>query len=196
MTWISAKPTDWTPQVNYHISRKMAEKSVLCGKFRALRCSGFYELVLPALPHLRLWHRDRRTKKIVVSSNNTKWEYEWTNIRRLVTNPVTGRRTSTGGPLPPEFPWEKELTLTSWKTEIAQCRSTWTRCKRRTGEAIPRAAKFGRIDNSRAQSLNWDLWIGKQSPIRYRGAKFRSLKIRDETKLLKADMESFPGIWH
>ena len=26
--------------------------------------------------------------------------------------------------------------------------------------------------------------------------KFGSLKIRDETKLLKADMESFPGNWH
>ena len=56
-----------------------------------------------------------------------------------------------------------------------------------TGGAIPRAAKFGRIDNSRAQSLNWDLWIGKQSPIRYRGAKFGSLKIRDETQLLGAN---------
>ena len=56
----------------------------------------------------------------------------------------------------------KEFTLTSWKTEIAKCRrarTTWTLCKRRTGEAIPRAAKFWRIDNSRAQSLNWDLWI-------------------------------------
>ena len=27
-------------------------------------------------------------------------------------------------------------------------------------------------------------------------AKFGSLKIRNETKLLKADMESFLGIWH
>ena len=66
----------------------------------------------------------------------------------------------------------KEFTPTSWKTEIAKCkraRTTWTPRKRRTGEAIPRAAKFGKIDNRRAQSLNWDLWIGKQSPIRYRG---------------------------
>ena len=55
---------------------------------------------------------------------------------------------------------------------------------------------WGRIDNSRAQSLNWDFWLGKQSPKRYRGANFGSLKIRDGTKLLKADMESFPGIWH
>ena len=33
---------------------------------------------------------------------------------------------------------------------------------------------------------------GHKSPIRYRGAKFGSLKIRDETKLLGADMESIP----
>ena len=33
---------------------------------------------------------------------------------------------------------------------------------------------------------------GHNHPIRYRGAKFGSLKIRDETKLFKADMESFP----
>ena len=69
-----------------------------------------------------------------------------------------------GDALPPELPWGKgkEFTLTSWKTEIAKCRRariTWTLCNRRTGEAIPRATKFG------------------------------SLKIRDETKLLKADME-------
>ena len=134
-----------------------------------------------------------------VSSNKTKWEYEWTSTRRPVTNPVTRRRSSTGKPVTAWIAMRKgvirkEFTLNSWKTEIAKCR--WTLCKRRTGEAIPRAAKLGKIDNNRAQSLNWDLWIGKQSPIRYRGAKFGSLKIRDQTKLLKADMESFPGIWH
>ena len=109
--------------------------------------------------------------------------------RKPVTAWIAMRKGVTG----------KEFTLTSWKTKIARCRrarTTWTLCKRGTGEAILRAATFGRIDNSRAQSLNWDLWIGKQSPIRYRGSKFGSLKIRDETKLLKADMESFPGIWH
>ena len=47
------------------------------------------------------------------------------------------------------------------RPKIAKCRrakTTWTLRKRRTGEAIPRAAKLGRIDNSRAQSLlNRDL---------------------------------------
>ena len=38
--------------------------------------------------------------------------------------------------------------------------------------------------------------MGKQSPRRYRGANFGSLKFRDEIKLLKADMEFFPEIWH
>ena len=32
--------------------------------------------------------------------------------------------------------------------------------------------------------------------MRYRGTKLGSLKIRDGTKLLKADMESCPGILH
>ena len=49
-----------------------------------------------------------------------------------------------------------EFTLNSWKTEIAKC----TLCKRRTGEAKPRAAKFARLNNSRAQSLYWELWVG------------------------------------
>ena len=58
---ISTKPTDWTPEVNYHITWKMAEKSVLCGELRAPRCPGFYRLFLHALPHVRLRHRYRRT---------------------------------------------------------------------------------------------------------------------------------------
>ena len=122
-------------------------------------------------------------------------EYEWTSTKRPVTNPVTGRRTSTGKPVNAWIAMKKgvtrkEFTLTSWKIEIVNCRrarTTWTLCKRRTSEAIPRAAKLERIDNSRAQSLHWDLWIGKQSPIRYRGTQFGSWRIRDETKLLGAD---------
>ena len=39
----------------------MAENSVVCGELRASRCAGFYRLILPALPHLRLRHRYRRT---------------------------------------------------------------------------------------------------------------------------------------
>ena len=39
----------------------MTENSVLCGELRALRCPGFYRLVLHALLHLRLRHRYRRT---------------------------------------------------------------------------------------------------------------------------------------
>ena len=165
----------------------MAENSVLCGEVRVPRCPGFYQLILRALPQQRpptsfviagLW------KIYFVSSNNTKWEYEWTSIRRPVTNPVTGWRTSTVRPVTAWIAMRKgvtgkEFALTSWKTEIAKCRrarTTRTLCKRRTSEATPRAANFGRIDNNRAQSLNWDLWIGKQSPIRYRGTKIWQLK--------------------
>ena len=147
-------------------------KSVLCGELRAPRCPGFYRLVLHALLHLRLRHRYRKTMTDSVSSNNTKWENEWASTRRLVTNPVTGRRTSTKRPVTAWIATKKgvtgkEFSHTSWKTVIAKCRrarTTWTPCKRRTGEAIPRAAKFGKIVKRRAQSLNWDLWIGKQSP--------------------------------
>ena len=165
------------------------------------------------LPHLRLLHRYRRTMKILLMcpattrSENMSEQAQGDLIQTqsqddeqargdTVTAWIAMRKSITG----------KEFTLTSWTTEIAKCRrarTTWTLCKRRTGEAIPRAAKFGRIDNSRAQSLNWDLWFGKQSPIRYRGTKFGSWKIRDETKLLGADKEAkshlhwqFLGVWH
>ena len=154
---------------------------------------GFYRLVLPALPHLRLRHRYRRTMNIL---SCVQQQYEviiWVNKHKETCYKPSHRTTNKHwwNPLPPELPWGKgvsgkEFTLTSWKTEIANCRrarTTWTQCKRRTGEAIPRAAKFGRTDSSRAQSLNWDLWMRKQSPIRYRASKFGSLKIRDETKL-------------
>ena len=157
----------------------MAENSVLCGEFRALCCPVFsHSSCSTSLSSLTSLSQDY--EKYYVSSNNTEWECEWTSTRRLVTNPVTGRRTSTGRPV---TVWNvmrkgvtgKEFTLTSWKAEIAKCRrarTTWTLCWKRTGEAIPRAAKIGRIHNSRAQRLNRDLWIRRQSPIRYRGTKF------------------------
>ena len=127
-------PTDWAPEVNYHISLKMTEISVFCGELRAPRCPRFYRFVLHALLHRRLRHRHRRTVKFYyVSSNNTKWEYERTSTRKPVTNPVTGRRTSTGKPVTAWIAMRKcvtgkEVTLTSWKTEIAKCRrarTTW-----------------------------------------------------------------------
>ena len=135
-------------------------------------------------------------EKYYVSSNNTKWEYEWKQAQGdLLQTQSQDDEQARGNPLQPELPWgkvyqEKNSHSLPENTEIAKCRrarTTWTLCKRRKGEATPRAAKFRRIGNSRAQSLNWDLWIGKQSPIRYRGTKFGSWKIRDETKLLGAD---------
>ena len=53
ITWISAKPTDWTPEVNFYTSWIMEENSVLCGELRTPRCPGFFRLVLHALLHLR-----------------------------------------------------------------------------------------------------------------------------------------------
>ena len=55
---------------------------------------------------------------------------------------------------------------------------------------------------NKARSLNWDLWIGKQSPMRCRGTKFGSWKIRDETKTSwsrlgsqKSSTLTILGIW-
>ena len=176
ITWISAKPTDWTPEVNCHISWIMAEK--ICIMRRTSRSSLSRVLstrsscsTSPTSPtSLWLW-------KFLCPATIREWEYAWASTRRPVTNPVTGRQTSTERPVTAWMATRrgatgKEFTPTSWKTEIAKCkraRTTWTPCKRRTSEAIPRAAKFGKTDNRRAQSLNWDLWIGKQSPTRYRG---------------------------
>ena len=100
---------------------KMAENSVLCWELRAPRFLGFYRLVHHALLHLRLRHRYRRTMNFYcVSSNSTKWEYEWTSTKRPVTNPVTGRLTSTGKPVTAWIAMKKgvtrkEFALTSWK---------------------------------------------------------------------------------
>ena len=68
----------------------------------------------------------------------------------LLQAPVTERRISTGRPVTAWIGMRKdvtgkEFTLTSWRAEIAKCRRTrtsWTLCWRRTGEAIPRAAKL------------------------------------------------------
>ena len=59
--------------------------SVLYGGRRASRYWGFYRRVLPHLPHRRLQHRYRRSMKFYnVSSNNTKWEYEWESTGKPV----------------------------------------------------------------------------------------------------------------
>ena len=142
----------------------------------------------------RLW------KYYYVSSNNTKWEI-WVNKHKETYYKPSYRTTNKHGETRYRLNCREErCNRKRIHTHFLKDRN----CEMQEGqkyldsmqethrwEAILRAAKFGRIDNSRAQSTSWDLWIGKQSPTRYRGTKFGSLKIRDETKLLKADMESF-----
>ena len=64
--------------------------------------------------------------------------------------------------------------LTSQKTEIAtyawEPKMTRAPCRRRTGEALLRAEKFG-LDNGRSQSPLWGMWIKRQSPVRCRGTR-------------------------
>ena len=45
-------------------------------------------------------------------------------------------------------------------------------CRKRNGEAVPRAAKIWWLDHSRSQSPQWRRWISNQSPIRSRGKRF------------------------
>ena len=52
------------------------------------------------------------------------------------------------------------------RTEI-----TKASCRRRTGEALPRAEKFGWLDNGWSQSPQWGGSIKEQSPIRCRGSR-------------------------
>ena len=97
ITWISAKPTDWTLEVNYHTSWRMAEnfsimRRTSCPTLSRVVIDSFFLLYFTYVSDIviaGLW------KFYYVSSNKTKWEYEWTSTRRLVTNPVTGWRTST-----------------------------------------------------------------------------------------------------
>ena len=59
---------------------KMEGNSVFCGELRASRCPGFYRLVLPALPHLRLRHRYRRTMKILLIVQQQYEVRTWVNM--------------------------------------------------------------------------------------------------------------------
>ena len=68
ITWISAKPTDRTPEVNYYTSWILAENSIHCGERRALCCPGFNRLVLLSYIIIAgIW------TFYFVSSNITKW---------------------------------------------------------------------------------------------------------------------------
>ena len=126
---------------------------------------GFYRLVLHALLHLRLRHRYRRTMKMLLCVHQQYDVIVWVNKHKETCDKPSHRTTNKHGK--PVTAWiamrkdvtGKELTLTSWKTKIAKCRrarTIWTLCTRRTGETIPRTAKFGRNDNSRARSLHWE----------------------------------------
>ena len=50
-------------------------------------------------------------------------------------------------------------------------RMTRAPCRRRTGEALPRAEKFGWLDNGWSQSPQWGGSIKEQSPVRCRGSR-------------------------
>ena len=184
----------------------MAENSVLCGELRAPRCPGFYRLVLHALPHLRLRHRYRRTKEMFIMCPATIRSENMSEQAQgdLLQTPVTGRRTSTGKPV---TAWNairkgvtgKEFTLTSWKTEIAKCRrarTTWTMQETHRWSHTSNSKIWEECVTAEHKVLIETCESGNNHQYAIVGPKCGSSKIRDETKLLKANMESFRGIWH
>ena len=210
-TWISAKLTDWTPDVNNHISWKMEENSVLCEELRA-RCPGFYRLVLHAPLHLRLLHRYRRTMKIYFCVQQ-QYEVEiWVNKHTETCYKPSHRTTNKHG--------ETRYRLNCHEDRCNRKRiHTYflkdRNCEMQEGQnfldSMQETHRWSHTSSSKswenwsknkARSLNWDLWIGKQSPMRCRGTKFGSWKIRDETKTSwsrlgsqKSSTLTIPGIW-
>ena len=167
---LSAKPTDWTPEVNYHISSSNGRKFSI---MQRTSCSSLSRVL-----STRSSCSTSPTSPTSLSQDNENFYFcvqqqcevrIWVNKHKDTCYKTQSQddEQAWGNSLPRKLPWGKdvtgkEFTLTSWKSEITNCRratTTWTPCWRRTGEAIRRAAKNGRIDNSRAQSLNWDLWI-------------------------------------
>ena len=151
ITWISAKPTDWTPEVNYYTSWRMAETFSI---MRRTSCSSLSRVLStrsscstsPASPtassqdyeKFMMCPAKKYEVRVWVNKHNEtchKPSHRTTNKHgETVTAWIAMRKGVTG----------KEFTLTSWKTEIAKrrrARTTWTLCLRRTGEAILRAAK-------------------------------------------------------
>ena len=70
-------------------------------------------------------------------------------------------------------------------------------CRRRNGEAVPRADNFGRIDNSRSQGPKRQLRISKQSSICSRGAGLRHSKdpgVSVQKKKITRNREKLPKV--
>ena len=178
ITWISANNTDWTPEVKYHLSWIMAEKiSMMRRTSRSLVVQGFigsfFMLCFTYVSNIVMI-----MKIFSVQPTIREWEYAWASTRRLVTNP-SHRTTNKHG--------ETRYRLNGHEERCNRKRIHSHFLKRpklqnargpellglhaRDAQVKPylEQQNLGKIENRRAQSLNWDLWIGKQSPIRYRG---------------------------
>ena len=79
--------------------------------------------------------------------------------------PTTKRREDLGKHnVYTHFPKDRDCEICK-RTKI-----TRAPCRRRNGEAVPRAEKFGDLINSRLQGPQLQLRISKQSPVCSRGA--------------------------
>ena len=110
IAWPSAKPTDWTPEVNYHISWIMAEISVLCGELRAPCCPGFLSirsscstsLTSPTSLSQDYEHFFLKCPATIRSENMSE-QAQGDLLQTQSQDDELARRR----PLPPEFPWGK-----------------------------------------------------------------------------------------
>ena len=93
-TWISAKQI---PEVNYHISWIMTKISIM----RRTSCSSLSRVLstcssCSTSPTSPTSSSQDYEKFYNVSSNNTKWEYEWTSTGKPVTPWIATRKRVTG----------------------------------------------------------------------------------------------------
>ena len=203
--WISAKPTDWTPEVNYHISLKRQKIQYYAENFVFLVVQGFKDSFF-------MLYLTEISEFVIAGTMNilfcVQQQYEVrirVNKHKETCYKPSHRMTNKHG--------ETRHRLNCHEERCNRKRSHTHFLKDRNFEmqegqnyldSMQEAHRWSRTSSSKIWE-NWKqqstksklrLWIGKPSPIRYRGAKFGGIKIRDETKLLKADMESFLGIWH
>ena len=108
ITWISAKPTDWTPEVNYHISSKMAKNSIM----RRTSCSSLSRVL------------STRSSCSTSPTSPTSFSQDWENFvmcpatirsenmteqaqRDLLPTQSQDDEQARKDPLPSELPWGK-----------------------------------------------------------------------------------------
>ena len=182
ITWISAKPTDWTPEVNYHISWIMAEKSTLCGELRAPRCfiDSFFMLYFTYVSDIVIAGLWKFYCPATIRSEHMSEQAQGDLLQIQSQDDEQARRD----PLPLEWPRGKVKQEKNSHTlpERPKLRNTGgpelLGLHVRDAQVKPylEQQNLGKLKTAEHAVFKWDLWIGKPSPIRCRGPKIWQLK--------------------